>query len=301
MPTNEFEDPISRGIKWAFRFFLIIIAFFIITGFFTSVPAGHIGVKSTFGKVSENIYNSGLNFKEPWAKMHTFDLRTQKISLDNVEASDKEGQIVTGDIVVNYRIKDKNVARNLLLNVGDEKSYQDVLALDAKSAEGYKQATVKFEALEMLEKRNDLKELGEENILNLFPTEYFSIESITITDIRYTPSFDEAIQRKKDAIQNALAAENEVKVAEAEAAKSIAEAEGQKRVKILEAEAQAESLRLQRQEVTRDLIELRKVEAQIQAINKWDGVMPQIVTGGNSIPFINIDTQQSIDKTGGGG
>ena len=42
--------------------------------------------------------------------------------------------------------------------------------------EGFKQATVQFEALEILEKRQEVKELAKENIRKNFPEEYFEIQ-----------------------------------------------------------------------------------------------------------------------------
>ena len=56
--------------------------------------------------------------------------------------------------------------------------------------------------------------------------------------------------------------------------------------KIASAKAEAESLRLQKQEITPDLLKLREIENQRLALEKWNGQLPQ-VTGG-SVPMINI-------------
>lgn len=56
--------------------------------------------------------------------------------------------------------------------------------------------------------------------------------------------------------------------------------------KIASAKAEAESLRLQKQEITPDLLKLREIENQRVALEKWDGRLPQ-VTGG-SIPLVNL-------------
>jgi prohibitin 2 len=60
--------------------------------------------------------------------------------------------------------------------------------------------------------------------------------------------------------------------------------------KIAAAQAEAESLRLQRQNITPDLVELRRIEAMQEAIRKWNGVMPS-VTGG-ALPFIDAKSYQ---------
>ncbi|MFH1161144.1 MAG: prohibitin family protein, partial [bacterium] len=39
--------------------------------------------------------------------------------------------------------------------------------------------------------------------------------------------------------------------------------------------------------ISPDLIELRKIEANLKAIEKWNGVLPQ-VTGAGAVPFIGV-------------
>ena len=56
--------------------------------------------------------------------------------------------------------------------------------------------------------------------------------------------------------------------------------------KVASAKAEADALALQRQQITSDLLQLRKIENEREAIRKWDGKLPQ-VTGGN-VPFIQL-------------
>ena len=44
---------------------------------------------------------------------------------------------------------------------------------------------------------------------------------------------------------------------------------------------------MQKMSITKDLIELRKVEATLKAIEKWNGIMPTYI-GGNGVPFIPL-------------
>ena len=55
----------------------------------------------------------------------------------------------------------------------------------------------------------------------------------------------------------------------------------------MQAEAEAKSLRLQREVVSDNLIKLRQVEAQLKAIEKWDGRMPTYMAGGQ-MPFVMV-------------
>ena len=53
-----------------------------------------------------------------------------------------------------------------------------------------------------------------------------------------------------------------------------------------QARAEAESLAIQRQQVTPELIRLREMENQRLAIDKWDGKLPTVA--GGALPFINV-------------
>ncbi|MDT8286150.1 MAG: hypothetical protein RQ748_03480, partial [Elusimicrobiales bacterium] len=61
---------------------------------------------------------------------------------------------------------------------------------------------------------------------------------------------------------------------------------------IAKAKGEAEALRLQRLQVTPNMIELRKVEAQLRAIEKWNGVLPTY-TGGGAVPFISMQANKA--------
>ncbi len=156
--ANEFKKAKANEVKavigTVIGLFLLVVVLILFFTIWTTVPAGHYGIKDTFGQVSEDVLSSGFTFKSPFTSIRKFDGRTQKIMLDNVEGSDKAGQLVYADIVLNYRIKDKGSAKIIYKTIGSYKDYASILALDQKAQEGFKQATVKYEALEILDKKN---------------------------------------------------------------------------------------------------------------------------------------------------
>ena len=97
---------------------------------------------------------------------------------------------------------------------------------------------------------------------------------VSIVNFKFSAQFTQAIENKQTAEQMALKASRDLDRIKIEAQQKIAAAQ-----------AEAESLRLQRQNITQDLVELRRIEAMQQAIQKWNGVLPQ-VTGG-AMPFID--------------
>ena len=47
----------------------------------TSVPTGHTGIVTTFGKVEDYTFEAGVHFKMPWQDVVKMDKRNQKGSL----------------------------------------------------------------------------------------------------------------------------------------------------------------------------------------------------------------------------
>ena len=58
--------------------------------------------------------------------------------------------------------------------------------------------------------------------------------------------------------------------------------------RIATARAKAEALRLQRQEVTPLLLELRRPESERLAVDTWNGQLPTTTVGGGALPFITL-------------
>jgi len=90
-----------------------------------------------------------------------------------------------------------------------------------------------------------------------------------------------AITGKAQAIQDAERARNELAKTQAEAAKTIAEAEGEAKASVTRAQGEAEANRIRQTSITPQLLELRKLENQRAQIERWNGQLPSVETGGN--------------------
>lgn len=252
---------------------LLIIVLVLFLGF-DKVDADKVGVMDRFGVVLGPM-SSGLKWTGFFVGVTSYPLTIQKISLDRIEAVDIGGQAVFASIAVNYRIKNPQVTLEMYQKVattGNMRTIEDILAMNEKIEESFKQVSVQYEAIEILENRDEVRAKTIERINALFPNEYFEIVSITISDIDYLQSFKDAIQLKKDNTQLAKAAQEKVKQAEAEADQAIEEARGKAESKKLDADAIAYALRAQRMEITDQLIQKMWIEA-------WDGGVPTYMMG----------------------
>ncbi len=89
-----------------------------------------------------------------------------------------------------------------------------------------------------------------------------------------------AITGKAQAIQNAERARNELAETQAQAAKKIAEADGDAKSNVTRAQGEAEANRIRQSSITPQLLELRRLENQRQLIDRWNGQLPQVESGG---------------------
>ena len=101
------------------------------------------------------------------------------------------------------------------------------------------------------------------------------VDDFSIVNFQFSKQFTQAIEAKQTAEQLALKAQRDLERIKIEAEQKIAQAK-----------AEAEALRLQKENVTPQLVRLRQIEASLRAIEKWDGRMPKVTSG--AIPFIDV-------------
>lgn len=95
------EEIQKLGIGMRILGFIIIIAG-LLTSCIKQIDAGQIGVKSLFGKVSDDILTSGLNMVNPLVDVKTVDIKTQNYTMSGVhdegdQAGDDAIRVLTAD------------------------------------------------------------------------------------------------------------------------------------------------------------------------------------------------------------
>jgi len=242
-----------------------IIALIVVLMSIKIVNPGERGVEITLGVVSEEVLGEGIHLRIPFIQsIKTVDVKVQKAEYKSDSAS-KDLQSVTSVVAVNFRPELTQV--NLLYKeIG--LNYETKIIKPAIE-EAVKASTAQFTAEELITRRRDVKEKISELLKQRLSEAYISVDEVSIVDFAFSPEFNKAIEEKQTAEQQALKEKWEL-----ERVKIVAQQ------KIEQAKAEAESLRLQKQELTAELIQLR-------AIEKWNGVLPS-VTGG-SVPFVPIN------------
>lgn len=252
---------------------ILVIAVVVLLGFqsFTIIAAGHSGIVLQLGAVQPKVLGEGLHFKLPFIQtIIPMEIRVQKSETSQTSAS-RDLQTVSTTIAVNHHLDGNNVNR-LYQQVGLDYAGRIV---DPAIAEALKAVTAQYTAEELISKRSEVSNKVKDVLKQKLSTYNIILDEINIREFTFSDEFNRAIESKQVAEQQALKSKLDLERIKIE-----------KEQEITKAQAQAEALRLQKQEVTQELIQLRQIEAQLEAIRKWDGKLPN-VTGG-ATPFINV-------------
>ncbi|PIQ94392.1 MAG: HflC protein [Nitrospirae bacterium CG11_big_fil_rev_8_21_14_0_20_41_14] len=261
--------------KGPLRLVLIIVAilvFFLFLHPWVQIGAGERGIVLNFGAVQKDVFGEGLHFRIPiMQKIVRVDVKVQKAVTDAVSGS-ADLQDVTSSVALNYHIiPDK--ANVVYQTLGVE--FKERI-IDPAIQEVMKAVSAKYTAEELITKRAAVSEAMRGNLAERLLAYNIAVDAFSIVSFSFSKVFAEAIEAKQTAEQLALKAKRDLDRIRIEAEQ-----------KITAAKAEAESLRLQRANISPDLIELRKIEANLKAIDKWNGILPQ-VTGGGAVPFIGV-------------
>ncbi|MCX7997608.1 MAG: prohibitin family protein [Leptospiraceae bacterium] len=257
---------IDSSLVW--KIGLGIVAFVILISLNPCViiPAGHRGVVLNFGAVSDKVLGEGLHMRIPvMQSVEEIDVRVKK-SETKCEAASKDLQNIVSIIAVNYHLREDKV-NELYKNVG---MYYETTIIDPAVQEVVKAVTARYTATELITLREQVSTLIKEALEARLSKYFILIDDFSIKDFQFSATFTKAIEAKQEAEQLALKAERDLQRFKIEAEQKIATAR-----------AEAESLRLKNATVTPLMI-------QLNAIEKWDGKLPQYMLSGNTIPFLNI-------------
>jgi regulator of protease activity HflC (stomatin/prohibitin superfamily) len=249
---------------------------------FTVVQAGTRGVAKTFGEITA-VKGEGLHFRMPFITNVTpIDIRTQRHE-SAASAASQDLQMVSTQVVLNYR-PDAEQVENLMRSIGP--NYVPVVVEPALQ-ESVKAATAQFTAEQLITQRPQVSEQIRQSLVERLTPRGIIVEDFSITEFSFSEEFRKAVEAKQVAEQNALRAEQELRRAQIEAQQQVARAEAEAEARLSIAQAEAEALRLQREVVSPELLQLRFIE-------RWNGTLPQLMTNGEGglMPMINMATQQ---------
>lgn len=245
----------------------------------SSVPNGHVGIITVFGKPQPEALSPGLNYVGFFAHVHDFNIQQQASSY-KAAAGTKDLQSVHTTVTVNYHPSSSSAVA-LYSEIGAD--YADKLITPAVH-DRTKAVTALYTAEELVTKRARVVEevrAGISDLVRARSTNRVIVDSVVITDFGFDPAFAAAIVEKQVSEQKAQTANYNLQKAQIDAQQSVANAR-----------AAAAGFQAQAQSLTPQML-------QMEWIKKWDGTLPTYMVGsqgGGTMMMLPTPTARSKEQ-----
>jgi regulator of protease activity HflC (stomatin/prohibitin superfamily) len=176
------------------------------------VEPGTVGVQKLFGKVNNNILESGLNIKNPFVKVVMFDIKTENYTMsgvrdegakqgdDAIRVLSADGLEVIVDLTVLYKVIPSEAPR-ILKEVGTD--YRNVLVRPICRT-GIRNNAVYYDAVSLFSsKRDEFQDKIFSSIESNFKERGLMLEQLLVRNITLPESVKAAIESKINAEQEA--------------------------------------------------------------------------------------------------
>jgi regulator of protease activity HflC (stomatin/prohibitin superfamily) len=272
------KPKLPGGVKpaaWGAAVIVLLVLLWLIYPFY-QVEAGYIGVRTTFGAPQQETLEPGLHWKTPFiSNIYQIDI-TPNTATTTESAATHDQQNVSTSVAVTFQVNPAQVVY-IYQNYRNIQSLQGTIISPIVSND-VKAIISIYDAQDLITKREQLAGEIKDKISTDLAVYNVIVDGVNITNFDFSTAYDQAIETKQIAQQNALAeqyrlqqvtvsAQQQVVQANAEADAAVATAQGQAKATILQAQADAEAYALKQKSLTPELIELA-------LIDKWNGQMP---------------------------
>jgi prohibitin 2 len=246
------------------------------------VQAGHRGVVVYLGSVENKVLGEGLHFIIPFAEqVIQLEVRTLKFQADASAASNDLQEVATV-IALNYHI-DPNDANVVYQQLGAD--YADRI-IAPTIQESVKASVAKFNAEELITKRETAKAVIAQAIRNTLSAINILVENVFITDFKFSQAFATQIEQKVVAFQKYLTEQNNLRAVQVVANQTVVQAQAQARSNVARAEGESQAIKIITDQLRQDPQYL-----QWQSINRWNGQMPFSLGSSSATPFFQLPLQ----------
>lgn len=297
------------GTNWGISALAVLLAIVVVgASCISTVPTGHTGILTTFGRVEDRNLPEGMNIHAPWQSITTMTNKEQIFTENNLCFS-SDLQEVAYTYTVKYSLL-SSAAPNIYKTVGTD--YFNIL-IKPQVNNAIKAEFGLVEAENMTELRTQLQsKIGE--TVSAFASKYGIEVTVVIDDFDFSDAYTNAIEAKQVAEQEALRDKTQQQM-ETERTRQAAErtkiqAENDAAIREINANAEAEAARIKAQadfevaQLEADAIaykgekEAEATKALAEAITEevvayeyaqnWSGNLPTYMMGTGALPIVDI-------------
>ncbi len=277
--NNQVNPP--KGLGTIVIIVLILVVLIMVAfNSFTVVNEGFIGVKYQFGKIVDSSLSAGLNFHIPFVEeIEQVDTREQVYSV-TTDAYTSDTQTVNELMLkVNYYY-DGTQLSEIIRTIGIHNVETKLLVPNV--AKITKDEIGKVQAEKLVQNRSDVQNSIYVSIKEALAPDGIIVTAFAIENLSFDDAFEQSIQAKVIAAQDALKMQNKTAEKEEEAKQQVIAAQAEADSNKIKADAEAYAIQVVQEQIAKspDYIEYLK-------ISNWNGVLPQAI-GTEVNPFISL-------------
>jgi regulator of protease activity HflC (stomatin/prohibitin superfamily) len=259
----------------------LLLAYQVIFRFLVIIPAGTVGVVETFGRVSQGILNSGVNFVSPFSKVVKYSTRLKDIK-ETIASTSSEGLNLNLDVSLQYRLEPER-AVSVYSNIG--LSEEEILISRFRSI--VREITATYEAKSIYgDKRQEIaQKLHEELSKELAPIGFIVEESL-LRNVELPEKIKASIEQKITAAQESERQQFVIQKQRQELEFELEKAQKEAERKKIEARGVAEAQKLISQGLTDKILELKAIEATQQLATSDNSKIIVVGRSQDGLPII---------------
>ncbi|MCI8604624.1 MAG: prohibitin family protein [Ruminiclostridium sp.] len=287
------NDSKPEGKKYGKFVIIAIIIFLLIVVLFNSfsiVNEGYIGVKYRFGAITRADMTAGLNMHIPFIEeIVQVDTREQVYAVTTDAYTSDTQSVQSLQLKLNY-CYDSAKLSNIIRNIGIANVETKLLVPNVQKVA--KDSIGKVKAEQLVQSRADVTAEIQNSLTEILSEYGIVVTAFAIENLNFDTAFEESIQAKVIAEQDALKMEYKTKAIAEEGKQTVIAAQAEADSKKIAAEAEAEAIRLIQEELANspNYTEYLKVE-------RWNGVLPQVVSDGIN-PFVALGSSSGTASGG---
>ena len=260
---------------------IILAALIVVFNSFAVVNEGFIGVKYQFGKIVGQNLSAGLNFHIPFIEeIQQVDTREQIYAV-KTDAYTSDTQTVDElELKLNY-CYDGTKLPEIIRSIGVSNVESKLLVPNV--AKISKDEIGKVKAEDLVQNRSSVQNAIYNSLKETLESQGIIVTAFAIENISFDDAFEQSIQAKVIAAQDALKMQNKTAEKEEEAKQKVIAAQAEADSQKIKADAEAYAIEAVQKQLTQspNYIEYMK-------IMNWDGTLPQAI-GTEVNPFIALD------------
>lgn len=267
---------------------IVIVALILIFNSFSVVNEGFIGVKYRFGKIVNSDLTAGLNFHIPFIEeIRPVDIREQVYEVETDAYTSDTQTVDSLRLKLNY-CYDGSQLPEIIRAIGVENVETKLLVPNV--AKISKDEIGKVKAEDLVQNRSTVQNAIYESLKETLDGQGIVVSAFAIENLSFDDAFEQSIQAKVIAAQDALKMQNKTAEKEEEAKQQVIAAQAKADSEKIQADAEAYAIQKVQEQLTNspNYIDYMKIQ-------NWDGKLPAAV--GDVNPFVAIDASSGTTST----